>query len=194
MQGTKHGKGVNGRDVHRRGLTRLFAVSALTAALAAIGFLSAGSIAQSATRATGTVNLRTTKLGSILVTSKGRTLYLFMKDKNDKSACGAACAAYWPPLLATAKPTAGAGVKASLLGRTRRSNGTLQVTYNRHPLYRFALDTRAGQVTGQGNLAFGAKWWAVSAKGIAILKAQTSTGPTPTTTTVPYTNPPPPGY
>ena len=193
MNDRKHGKGVNGRDVHRRRLTRLFAASALTTALAAIGFLSAGSIAQSATGTTGTVNLRATKFGSVLVTSKGRTLYLFMKDKNDKSACSAACAAYWPPLLSTSKPTAGTGVKASLLGRTRRSNGTMQVTYNRHPLYRFALDTRAGQVAGEGNLAFGARWYVVSAKGTAILKA-TSTGPTPTTTTVPYTNPPPPGY
>jgi predicted lipoprotein with Yx(FWY)xxD motif len=95
------------------------------------------------------------------------------------------CAKFWPPLLARGKPTAGPGVKASLLGTTRRSNGSLQVTYNRHPLYTFALDTRAGTTNGEGNLAFGAKWYAVSARGTAILKASATTT-TATTTTSAY--------
>jgi hypothetical protein len=85
------------------------------------------------------------------------------------------------------KPTAGSGVKAALLGRTRRSNGAMQVTYNKHPLYTFALDKAAGQVTGEGKLAFGAKWYGVSARGAAVTKAA-PTGTT--TTTVPtYTYP-----
>jgi hypothetical protein len=78
-------------------------------------------------------------------------------------------------------------VKASLLATTRRSNGSLQLTYNKHPLYSFVLDKKAGQTNGEGNVAFGAKWYAVSAKGTAVVKASpTPTPTTTTTTTTPY--------
>ena len=123
------------------------------------GFLAAGSVAGS-TQAKSTVSLRSTKLGLILVNAQGRTLYLFAKDRNGRSACSGSCATFWPPLLSRSKPTAGPGVKASLLGRTRRSNGSMQVTYNRHPLYTFALDKQAGQTKGQSSLGFGGRWWA----------------------------------
>jgi predicted lipoprotein with Yx(FWY)xxD motif len=155
----------------------------VAAALAMTGFIAAGPIAFGATHTNRTVSLHQTKLGMILVDSRGHTLYLFAKDRNDKSACTVSCAKFWPPLLARGKPTAGTGVKASLLGTTRRSNGSLQVTYNRHPLYTFALDTRAGATNGEGNLAFGAKWYAVSARGTAILKAPGTTTTTSATTT-----------
>jgi predicted lipoprotein with Yx(FWY)xxD motif len=124
----------------------------------------------------------------ILVAPNGHTLYLFGKDRNDKSACSGSCAQFWPPLLTRSKPTAGPGVKASLLGTTKRSNGSLQVTYNRHPLYGFLLDKRAGQTNGEGLSKFGAKWYALSAKGTAIIKAAmtTTTSPYPSTTTSPY--------
>jgi predicted lipoprotein with Yx(FWY)xxD motif len=150
-----------------------------------IGFLFAGSIARSATGASATVSLHKTKLGMILVSSSGHTLYLFEKDRNGKSACSGSCTRFWPPLLSHAKATAGPGVRASLLGTTKRSNGSLQVTYNRHPLYTFALDKQAGQTHGEGNFAFGAKWYAVSARGTAIVKAPT-TSTTTTTTTCAY--------
>jgi predicted lipoprotein with Yx(FWY)xxD motif len=75
-------------------------------------------------------------------------------------------------------------VKASLLGTTRRSNGSLQLTYNKHPLYSFVLDKKAGQTNGEGNVAFGARWYAVSAKGTAVVK---TSSPPPTTTTTPTT-------
>jgi predicted lipoprotein with Yx(FWY)xxD motif len=167
-------------------------VAALTLAAAlgvtGFGFLAAGSIAGgSATQSSATVSLRKTSLGSILVSSKGHTLYLFAKDRNGKSACSGSCASYWPPLLSRSKPTVGPGLKASLLGTTRRSSGGLQVTYNRHPLYAFSLDKRAGQTNGEGNLAFGARWYAISAKGKAILKAPAPTTTTSTTTTYPNT-------
>jgi predicted lipoprotein with Yx(FWY)xxD motif len=159
-----------------------FAVLLLVAAtLGTIGFLAAGSVASSATRTNATVSLRKTKLGMILVNSKGRTLYLFMKDRSGKSACSASCATYWPPLHSKGKPTAGSGVKASLVGTTKRSDGSMQVTYNKHPLYTYALDKRAGQTNGEGSPNFGAKGWAVSAKGAAVKGAATTT-PTPTTT------------
>ncbi len=173
-------------QVARRGIDiRLAITLALTAALGVAGFLVAGTNARSATQADATVSLRTTKLGAILVNSKGHTLYLFAKDKNDKSSCTAACANFWPPLIVQGKPTAGPGVKAPLLGITRRSNGSRQVTYNRHPLYTYTLDKQAGRTNGEGISAFGAKWWGVSAKGTAVTEASTTTT-TGTTTTTPY--------
>jgi predicted lipoprotein with Yx(FWY)xxD motif len=172
--------------VGRRTIPRMVILLTLTAALGVIGFLAAGSIARSATRTSATVSLRKTKLGLILVNSRGHTLYLFGKDRNGKSACSGSCARFWPPLLSRGAPTGGSGVRASLLGTTRRSTGSLQVTYNRHPLYTFALDKQAGQIHGEGNFAFGAKWYAVSAKGTAIVKAPTITSTASTTTTCAY--------
>jgi predicted lipoprotein with Yx(FWY)xxD motif len=167
----------------RQEMIRLFVVLPLAAMLGVIGFLAAVAVARGATQTTATVSLRTTKLGMILVNPSGHTLYLFGMDKNDKSACSASCAKYWPPLLSHGKPTAGRGVKASLLGTTKRTNGSLQVTYNRHPLYAFALDAKAGQTNGEGSFAYGAKWYAVSARGAAVVKAATTTTSATTTTT-----------
>jgi predicted lipoprotein with Yx(FWY)xxD motif len=115
-----------------------------------------------------TVSLANTGLGSILVDSTGRTLYLFEADSGTKSACSGGCAAAWPPLLAHGKPTVGSSLNASLIGTAKRSNGTEQVTYNGHPLYLFVKDTAAGQTTGQGLTAFGAPWYVLSAGGDAI--------------------------
>ncbi len=173
----------NERKDKRMGLgrgTRAWVLLALMAALGVVGFLvGAGSIALGGTQTAETVNLHKTKLGPILVNSKGHTLYLFKKDRNGKSSCTGSCATFWPPLLAHGKPTAGSGVKASLLGTTRRSNGALQVTYNKHPLYAYKLDQKAGQTKGEGTLFFGAKWYAVSATGTAVVRTTTTT----TTTT-----------
>jgi predicted lipoprotein with Yx(FWY)xxD motif len=176
--------------VRRRAITRIAGVVTLTVALGVIGFLAAGSVAGSATQSNTTVSLRKTNLGMILVNARGHTLYLFAKDRNAKSSCTGSCARFWPPLLSPGKPTAGPGVKRSLLGMTRRSNGSLQVTYNKHPLYTYALDKRAGQTKGEGNSLFGAKWWAVSANGRAVVRAPTSSSSTTTTTTTTCAYPP----
>ena len=112
-----------------------------------------------------TVAVRKTGLGTILVDSSGRTLYLFLKDKNDKSACSGACASAWPPLTTTAKPTSGTGLSAAKLGTTTRADGTKEVTYNGHPLYTYAGDSAPGATTGQGLNQFGAPWYVVSPKG-----------------------------
>jgi predicted lipoprotein with Yx(FWY)xxD motif len=176
-----------GHVAARESASYIVVMLTLTAMLGIVGFLVAGSIARSATQANGTVSLRKTKLGEILVNSKGHTLYMFAKDKNGKSSCSGSCAKFWPPYLQHGRATAGSGVKASLLGTTRRSNGSMQVTYKKHPLYSFALDKKAGQTNGEGQVAFGGKWYAVSAKGTAVVKAPS---PTPTTTTTP-TNPNP---
>src|SRR5947199_1324640 len=105
--------------------------------------------ARSATTATK-VGVASSRLGRIVVDGKGRTLYLFEKDKNRRSACYGQCATYWPPLLTHGKPVADAGVKQSLLGVTRRANAGKQVTYAGHPLYRFVQDTKRGDTKGEG--------------------------------------------
>ena len=187
MQEINDRRDKEGRVATREARTHTAVVMTLLAMLGVIGFLVAGSIARSATGTTASVSLGKTKLGLILVNSKRHTLYMFAKDKNGKSSCSGSCAKFWPPALQAGKPTAGSGVKASLLATTRRSNGSLQLTYNKHPLYSFVLDKKAGQTNGEGNVAFGAKWYAVSAKGTAVVKASpTPTTTTTTTTTTPY--------
>jgi predicted lipoprotein with Yx(FWY)xxD motif len=114
------------------------------------------------------VDLASTGLGSILVNSQGRTLYLFEADSGARSACTDACAVAWPPLIAHGKPTVGSGVNGSLVGTAKRSDGTEQVTYNGHPLYLFVKDTKADQTAGQGVTAFGAPWYVLSAAGDSI--------------------------
>jgi len=116
------------------------------------------------------VATETSRLGRILVDGQGRTLYLFEKDRNGKSACAGKCATLWPPLIAAGKPRATGGAKSSLLGTTRRADGRLQVTYNHHPLYRFVKDLRNGQMNGQNVDAFGAEWYVVSPTGSKIEK------------------------
>jgi predicted lipoprotein with Yx(FWY)xxD motif len=114
------------------------------------------------------VKLAKTSVGTILVDSKGITLYDFVKDKGKTSACYGACAALWPPLITTGKPVAGPGVRASLLGTTKRKDGKVQVTYGGHPLYYFVTDRKPGQTTGQGVNQFGAPWWVIATSGKEI--------------------------
>jgi len=147
---------------------------ALAVAVAGCGGGSAygGSSAPAAKPASSTggssVKLASTKLGKVLVDAQGRTLYLFEADKGAMSACAGACAGVWPPLKTTGKPIAGAGITASKLGSTKRSDGSTEVTYNGHPLYTYTGDSSAGQTSGQAIDEFGAEWYALSAAGNKI--------------------------
>ena len=150
----------------------LIATVAALGALAAVAFLLLRPGAGNAAQTRGPiVSTASTSLGRILVNSRGHTLYLFAKDRNGKSACSGKCATFWPPLIAAGKPRAAAGVKASLLGTTKRADGRLQVTYNHHPLYTFKKDTKKGQTNGEGLSAFGATWYAVSPAGARVVKS-----------------------
>ena len=104
-------------------------------------------------------------LGKVLVDSQGRTVYLFEKDTGPTSMCSGACAAEWPPVTTSGKPTAGDDLTASMLGTTKRSDGTTQVTYNDHPLYRFSGDSSPGDANGQNLDFFGGKWYVLSPAG-----------------------------
>ena len=63
---------------------------------------------------------------------------------------------------------AGSGINAKLLGTVRRTDGTTQVTYAGHPVYRFTKDKKAFQITCQNVSQFGAKWLVVTPAGKAV--------------------------
>jgi predicted lipoprotein with Yx(FWY)xxD motif len=144
-------------------LLTAFAASAVVAATAA-GLALADTVNYGGAK----VAVAKSSVGRILVDSKGITLYDFVKDKGTTSTCYGACAALWPPLITGGKPVAGSGVRASLLGTTKRKDGKLEVTYNGHPLYYFVTDRKPGQTTGQGVNQFGALWWVLSPAGKEI--------------------------
>ena len=154
----------------------LLAVAPIAAAVALAGCGGGGGgggggygAAPAARSASGTtVTLRTSKLGSYLADAKGRTLYLFVADKTTASTCYSACASLWPPLTSSAPVKPGAGVMASLLGTTKRTDGTTEVTYSGHPLYYYAGDSLPGDTTGQAINQFGAEWYVVAPDGRQI--------------------------
>lgn len=142
-------------------------VTALIAAVAVAATAAAFALAAD-TGSSAKVAIGRSPLGRILVDGKGITLYDFPPDKGTTSVCYGACAALWPPLLTHGKPIAGPGVRASLLGTTKRKDGKLEVTYGGHPLYYFVTDRKPGQTTGQGVNQFGGPWWVLSAAGKEI--------------------------
>ena len=113
-----------------------------------------------------TVQLRHTSLGSILVSSSGRTLYEFTRDHGGKSSCAAisGCSEVWPSLRTSGRPTAGSGIKASLLSTTSGK----QVTYAGHPLYTYSGDSGPGATHYVGAKQFGGTWYALTASGGAV--------------------------
>jgi predicted lipoprotein with Yx(FWY)xxD motif len=145
--------------------TAVLVVAAVPVAACGGGGAATAVTPKTSSGASATVGVANSSLGSILVNSSGRTVYLFKADSGTSSACAGSCATAWPPLLATGKPTAASGAKGSLVGTATRSDGTQQVTYNGHPLYLFVKDTKAGQTNGQGVTAFGAAWFALSPAG-----------------------------
>ena len=110
------------------------------------------------------------KLGTVLVNSKGRTLYMFVPDKRSKVTCIGSCAAVWPPvkLPKGAKAVAAAKAKASLLGSDRGPAGGRVVTYNKWPLYTYVADTAPGQAKGQALNLNGGLWYVLSPSGKVI--------------------------
>ena len=114
------------------------------------------------------LSVRSSQYGRILRDGSNRTIYLFTHDRSSSSTCAGACASAWPPVLTGAAPSAGTGLSARLLGTTRRSDGTLQVTYGGHPLYYYVNDVKPGQILCQNVDEFGGTWLVVSPQGSAI--------------------------
>ena len=112
------------------------------------------------------------RLGTVLVDSKARTLYMFVPDKRKKVTCVKTCAAVWPPvkLPTGAKSVARSKAKASLLGSDSKPAGGRVVTYNRWPLYTYVADRAPGQARGQALNLNGGLWYVLTPAGKVIHK------------------------
>src|SRR3954451_15366589 len=116
------------------------------------------------------VSLRKVSFGTVLVGPNSHTVYLFLKDTGTTSQCNGKCAKVWAPLTTSGQPQAGSGLKASLLGASKRNDGQMQVTYGGHPLYYYDDDKKPGMTEGEGSKEFGAEWYAVGADGKKVTK------------------------
>jgi predicted lipoprotein with Yx(FWY)xxD motif len=108
--------------------------------------------------------LSTTRIGgvTVLVNGKGLTVYWFAPDTPAKSVCNGSCAAYWPPVKGPVTLSAGVGGK---VGTVKRSDGSLQATYNGHPLYTYVGDSGPGKAAGNGLNLNGGLWYEVKVTG-----------------------------
>jgi predicted lipoprotein with Yx(FWY)xxD motif len=145
------------------------AVLACTAGTVTISSAQSGPPSAHASRI-ATVELHHTSLGKILTTASGFTLYEFTKDQRNKSSCAkiSGCLGVWPALQTASKPTAGPGVKASLLSTIGLPKGGKQVTYAGHPLYIYSGDSGPGETSYVGETAFGGRWYAVNASSATV--------------------------
>ena len=144
-----------------RMLPAVLAVAAATAVLAACSSsgtssTSGGSSSSSSPAAATAGSLKTATIGgvTVLTTASGFTLYSFAPDTPTTSNCNGTCAQNWPPVKG---PVTASGVTGTF-GTIKRSDGSVQATFDGHPLYAFAGDTAPGQNTGNGLNANGGLW------------------------------------
>jgi predicted lipoprotein with Yx(FWY)xxD motif len=171
----------NGR---RRVIAGIVPLSAIVlAACGSSGSSGATATAAASVSAASTVDVKTgsTTLGTVLVNSRGRTLYHLTAEKNGRFICTGSCTQTWHPLRPKGKTPKGT---VHSLGTIRRPDRTKQITYKGFPLYTFAGDSKSGDVKGQGFKDVGT-WKAI------VIKKPASTMPTPTQT---QTTPPSSGY
>jgi len=144
--------------------TRVVAVSVAAVSVAALAVLGASVAAAGPGVTAAGGSLTTTHIGgvTVLANAKGRTLYWFAPDTATRSACYGTCAAYWPPVRGAV--TAGPGVTGRL-GTIKRSDGSMQATYDGHPLYTYVGDTAAGQANGNRLNLNGGLWYEVTPSG-----------------------------
>jgi predicted lipoprotein with Yx(FWY)xxD motif len=117
----------------------------------------------SGTRTMTTV-LETNRVGgvTVLTDAEGYTLYWFGPDNATMSACEGACTKGWPPVTA---PAVGGTEVTGTLGAIARRDGSLQATYDGHPLYTAAADKLPGQAKGNGVWDSGGQWHEVVVSG-----------------------------
>jgi predicted lipoprotein with Yx(FWY)xxD motif len=153
-----------------RVLLAVLAVAAATAVLAACGSSAASSAGGGGT-STGSPaaatagGLKTATIGgaTVLTNAAGFTLYSFAPDTPAKSNCNGTCAQNWPPVHG---PATAAGVTGTF-GTIKRSDGSVQATFDGHPLYAFAGDSAPGQNKGNGLNAAGGLWHEITTSGTA---------------------------
>jgi predicted lipoprotein with Yx(FWY)xxD motif len=104
---------------------------------------------------------------TVLTNAQGRTIYWFAIDTPTTSKCTGSCASFWPPVIGT--PTAASGTSLPKgFGTITRADGTIQATYDGHPLYTYMGDTAGGQMTGNDKNLSGGLWWAMTPTGAKI--------------------------
>ncbi|EBY8644887.1 hypothetical protein HBZ99_003876 [Salmonella enterica subsp. enterica] len=86
-----------------------------------------------------------TTIGKVLTGANDMTLYTFDQDSRGVSSCYDTCAINWPPFIAM--EGAQASGEYSLV---KRKDGSEQWAQNGMPLYYWAKDKKAGDVTGDG--------------------------------------------
>ena len=118
--------------------------------------------AAAATGRAAALKVSHTRVGPVLASSRGLTLYYYSADKrhSGKSACTGTCATAWPPLAAPVKAPAGVRLPGKL-GFITRPGGFKQVTLNGYPLYCYIGDKTAGQIAGNG---VGGAWHVIKIK------------------------------
>jgi predicted lipoprotein with Yx(FWY)xxD motif len=133
-----------------------------------------GSTSTSSPAAATAGSLKAATIGgaTVLTSSKGFTLYSFAPDTSTKSNCNGACAQNWPPVHG---PATASGVKGTF-GTIKRSDGSVQATFDGHPLYAFVGDTAPGQAKGNGLNAAGGLWHEVTTSGTAAPVSTSSAG------------------
>ncbi len=145
---------------------------AVWASAAGISAVASAQGAGPSARAAGaaTVELGHTRLGSILTTSSGHTLYEFARDPANQDTCVkfSGCPSLWPALRTSGRPSAGPGVRASLLSWIAIPGGAKQVTYAGHPLYLYSGASGPRETSYVGVKEFGGAWDALSASGGAV--------------------------
>jgi predicted lipoprotein with Yx(FWY)xxD motif len=141
----------------------LVAVAALAATVGVPGAPATG--AKDETQAALALKLRNTRYGRVLFDGRDRVLYAFTRDRRGgKSTCYGACARAWPVYFSRGTVSARPGVRRSLIGKVRRRDGRLQVTYNGWPLYFYAHEGPR-EVKCQNVDEFGGLWLVVKANG-----------------------------
>lgn len=126
----------------------------------------------------GALGVASTSLGTVLVDSKGLTVYLLTADSPGKSTCDAKCLQPWPLVPAPAGTSVPKvpGVSAAV-GVTKATTGESMLTAGGWPLYTFAQDKAPGDVNGQGKKSFGGTWYVVSPSGEAVTAAPPTAPP-----------------
>lgn len=105
-----------------------------------------------------------------IYSANGHVVYMFARDKAGKSTCYGACAKAWPPLLTSGTARVDSALEASKLGTTKRTNGTLQVTYNGHPMYYYEGDKKAAIMCQHANM-HGGLWLILKPNGTPNMAA-----------------------
>lgn len=96
------------------------------------------------------------------------SLYNFTKDgTSGKSHCYGSCQKVWYPLIDHGKivVTKGSHINTKQLRTSKRSDGSVQVTYWGQPLYRCHRNTKTGQIYGADHYDFGGSWGVMSTNG-----------------------------